>query len=124
MTRVMNAFNAVFRPVWNASASDRSVLAVFSDSGSGIRSEDASRIFTPRFTTKEKGSGIGLMVVERIVREHGGRISFVSTVGEGTKFVIAFPRADVQCRVLPTSEQTHAGKSLLPAGNPAEPEKE
>ncbi|MBP5181835.1 MAG: PAS domain-containing protein [Lentisphaeria bacterium] len=108
----------------SCTSDDRSVLAVFSDSGSGIRSEDASRIFTPRFTTKEKGSGIGLMVVERIVREHGGRISFVSTVGEGTKFVIAFPRADVQCRVLPTSEQTHAGKSLLPAGTPAEPEKE
>lgn len=80
---------------------DRSVLAAFSDKGSGIKREDAARIFTPHFTTKEKGNGIGLMVVERIVREHGGRISFASTVGEGTKFVMAFPRADVRCRVLP-----------------------
>ena len=80
---------------------DRSVLAAISDKGSGIKREDASHIFSPHFTTKEKGNGIGLMVVERIVREHGGRISFASTVGEGTKFVMAFPRADVRSLILP-----------------------
>ncbi|MBO5760970.1 MAG: GHKL domain-containing protein [Lentisphaeria bacterium] len=107
----------------SCSNDDRSVLIAFSDSGSGIKSENASRIFSPRFTTKEKGSGIGLMVVERIVREHGGHISFASTVGEGTKFIIAFPRADVQCRVLPTSEKSGKRKSL-PAGSIAIQEKE
>lgn len=107
----------------SCSSDDRSVLIVFSDSGSGIKSENASRIFSPQFTTKEKGSGIGLMVVERIVREHNGHISFVSTVGEGTKFIIAFPRADVQCRVLPTSEKIQDRKSL-PSGSVSVPEKE
>ena len=107
----------------SCSSDDRSVLTAFSDNGSGIKSENASRIFSPRFTTKEKGSGIGLMVVERIVREHGGHISFASTVGEGTKFIIAFPRADIQCRVLPTAERSDARKSL-PAGNITVSEKE
>lgn len=107
----------------SCSSDDRSVLVAFSDSGSGIKRENASHIFSPQFTTKEKGSGIGLMVVERIVREHGGHISFASTVGEGTKFIIAFPRADIQCRVLPPAEKIDARKSL-PAGESALQEKE
>ncbi len=61
------------------------------DTGGGIPQEQLSRIFEPFYTTKEKGSGLGLMIVQRIVREHGGRIELESRVGEGTRFRIWLP---------------------------------
>ncbi|MSR43451.1 MAG: PAS domain-containing protein [Pedosphaera sp.] len=61
------------------------------DTGGGIPQEQLSRIFEPFYTTKKKGSGLGLMIVQRIVREHGGRIDLESRVGEGTCFRIWLP---------------------------------
>jgi len=78
------------------------------DQGTGIRQEDAQHLFTPFFTTKANGNGIGLMVVERIVRDHGGRLSFDSRLGEGTRFRLAFPVIGSRIRVLPPP-QTDAG---------------
>ena len=85
----------------SCSSDDRSVFVEIADKGRGIRQEDAAQLFKPFFTTKEKGNGLGLMVVERVVREHGGRLSFESKVGEGTKFTIALPRMGARIRVLP-----------------------
>ena len=52
------------------------------DTGGGIPQEQINRIFEPFYTTKKKGSGLGLMIVQRIVRDHGGRIELESHVGQ------------------------------------------
>ncbi|MDR3160807.1 MAG: HAMP domain-containing protein [Spirochaetaceae bacterium] len=61
------------------------------DSGKGISEEEGAHIFTPYFTTKESGTGLGLPIVERIVTDHGGSIWFNSAVGVGTTFFIDLP---------------------------------
>jgi len=61
------------------------------DSGKGISSEDGRLIFTPYFTTKESGTGLGLPIIERIVNDHGGAIWFDSAEGVGTTFYIDLP---------------------------------
>ncbi|MBU4120688.1 MAG: hypothetical protein KKA48_03960 [Proteobacteria bacterium] len=58
------------------------------DTGPGIRREELKQIFTPFFTTKERGVGLGLAVCQRIIRNHGGRIRVKSIPGQGTIFFI------------------------------------
>jgi two-component system sensor histidine kinase HydH len=58
------------------------------DTGQGIRREELKEVFTPFFTTKERGVGLGLAVCQRIVRNHGGRIRVKSIPGRGTIFHI------------------------------------
>jgi two-component system, sporulation sensor kinase E len=70
------------------------------DTGGGIPQEQINRIFEPFYTTKKKGSGLGLMIVQRIVREHGGRIELESRVGEGTSFRIWLPLHERHPRLL------------------------
>jgi signal transduction histidine kinase len=65
----------------------------FYDNGSGISHDNISRIFTPFFTTKEQGSGLGLAFAHRIIKDHGGNITVTSSEGEGTTFVITLPVA-------------------------------
>src|SRR5262245_14374143 len=66
------------------------------DTGIGIPPEDLPRIFDLYFTTKEKGSGIGLSMVFRIVQLHDGEVEVQSTPGGGTKFTLFFPQAITQ----------------------------
>jgi PAS domain S-box-containing protein len=70
-----------------------------SDTGCGIPQEQLNRIFEPFYTTKKKGSGLGLMIVQRIVREHGGLIKLESN-GKGTTFRIWLPLHERQPRLL------------------------
>lgn len=70
------------------------------DTGGGIPPEILNRIFEPFYTTKTKGSGLGLMIVQRIVREHGGRIELESRVGRGTTFRIRIPLHEPLPRLL------------------------
>jgi len=63
------------------------------DSGKGISEQEGRQIFTPYFTTKESGTGLGLPIVERIVTDHGGTIWFDSAEGIGTTFYIDLPSA-------------------------------
>ena len=63
------------------------------DTGNGIPEEHKSRVFSPFFTTKPDGSGLGLVIAKRIVTSHGGRISLESAVGVGTCFHIHLPVA-------------------------------
>jgi nitrogen fixation/metabolism regulation signal transduction histidine kinase len=64
------------------------------DTGKGISKDEGSLIFTPYFTTKESGTGLGLPIVERIVNDHGGAIWFNSAEGMGTTFFIDLPVND------------------------------
>jgi signal transduction histidine kinase len=61
------------------------------DSGCGIAAENLSKLFDPYFTTKVRGFGLGLTVVERIVQEHGGTIEVASSPGKGAAFTIKLP---------------------------------
>ena len=62
------------------------------DTGVGIPAEQLNRIFQPFYTTKKLGTGLGLMIVQRIVRDHGGRIELQSTPNRGTTFRVVLPR--------------------------------
>jgi signal transduction histidine kinase len=75
------------------SARGRRVAVVFTDTGVGIAPADLQRIFDLYFTTKEKGSGIGLSMVYRTVQMHDGEIEVQSTPGSGTTFRMLLPRA-------------------------------
>jgi signal transduction histidine kinase/DNA-binding response OmpR family regulator len=61
------------------------------DTGCGIPTENLSRIFDRYFTTKKEGTGLGLAVVDRIVKAHGGRVSVESKPGKGTTFFVDLP---------------------------------
>ncbi len=67
------------------------VLIIIKDTGAGISKEIISDIFKPFFTTKTRGSGLGLACVERIVKDHKGDISVKSETGSGTEFIITLP---------------------------------
>lgn len=62
------------------------------DTGCGISEENADKIFHPFFTTKEKGSGLGLSIVRKIIEGHRGTIDIQSREGEGTKVEVQLPR--------------------------------
>jgi len=71
-----------------------------SDTGKGIPDEHLKRIFEPFYTTKKKGSGLGLMIVQRVVRAHNGRIELESRAGRGTMFRIWLPLHERKMRLL------------------------
>ncbi len=71
----------------------RRVRLTFTDTGAGIKPEHLKRIFELYFTTKEKGSGIGLSMVYRTVQMHDGEIEVESTPGMGTTFRLLLPQA-------------------------------
>jgi len=80
----------------------------FTDTGGGISPEQMSKIFEPYFTTKASGTGLGLLIVRRIVREHGGEIDLVSDEGKGLTFTVRLPLRDRRARMLPPSSDTEA----------------
>ncbi len=80
---------------------DQQVGVSFADTGQGISPEELGKVFEPYFTTKKTGSGLGLLIVHRIVREHGGEVKFESEQGEGTTVTIYLPRFEKQMRFLP-----------------------
>jgi PAS domain S-box-containing protein len=83
-----------------ARADDDSVFLFFADSGSGIKQEDLIRLFQPYHTTKTGGHGLGLMIAQRIMRDHGGQIGLESKEGLGTVVTLQFPRKDRRVRML------------------------
>jgi len=76
------------------------VLVRFSDTGGGISTENLSRVFEPYFTTKPSGTGLGLLIVRRIVREHGGELSIESSEGKGLTVTIRLPYIGRRVRML------------------------
>jgi len=79
---------------------DDNVYLAFGDTGAGIKQGELSRLFQPYHTTKPGGHGLGLMVVQRIMREHGGQIGIESKESVGTVVTLQFPRKDRRVRML------------------------
>lgn len=69
------------------------VIVEVADNGKGISPEDLQRIFSPFFTTSDRGTGLGLPAVRRVARAHNGRVEVSSTPGSGSTFSIHLPRA-------------------------------
>ncbi|MHB8836047.1 MAG: hybrid sensor histidine kinase/response regulator [Candidatus Methylomirabilia bacterium] len=92
------------------------VVIAIRDNGSGIHEPDLERIFDPYFTTKEKGSGLGLATSYSIVRNHEGRIFATSEVGKGSTFFIYLPAAAAAAaaaRIAASAAKTRAARILL-----------
>jgi signal transduction histidine kinase len=81
-------------------AQEAEILIHVYDTGIGISEEHLSKIFEPYFTTKETGSGLGLTLVFKIVREHQGEITVKSKSGEGSCFTIALPIPQKERRLI------------------------
>lgn len=79
---------------------DTHVLIRFIDTGGGMSAANLSRVFEPYFTTKPSGTGLGLLIVRRIVREHGGELSIESSEGKGLTLTIRLPYIDKRVRML------------------------
>ena len=83
---------------------DTHVLITFVDSGGGMSAANLSRVFEPYFTTKPSGTGLGLLIVRRIVREHGGELSIESGQDKGLTLMIRLPYIDKRMRMLEAGE--------------------
>jgi signal transduction histidine kinase len=83
---------------------DTHVIVRFVDTGGGMSAENLSHVFEPYFTTKPSGSGLGLLIVRRIVREHGGELSIESSQGRGLTLTIRLPFIDKRIRMLEAGE--------------------
>ena len=81
-------------------ADDRDVHVVIRDNGSGMDAATLAHIFEPYQTSKEHGSGLGLMLSRRIVHAHGGEIDVESKPGAGTAFTVRIPRLEKRVRRL------------------------
>jgi PAS domain S-box-containing protein len=84
---------------------DYEYVITIEDNGSGISPEHMGAIFEPYRTTKSSGSGLGLLIVRRIIREHGGEIALESEEGRGTRVIIHLPRAERTVRLLGSPEE-------------------
>jgi len=71
---------------------ENELLITVQDTGQGIPNDIKKKLFTPLFTTKSKGQGFGLAVVKRMTESLGGTVSFESTEGKGTTFIVHLPR--------------------------------
>jgi len=79
---------------------DQNVRVTLRDSGFGMDAEQLAHLFEPYRTSKEHGTGLGLMISSRIVRDHGGDIAAESEPGAGTSFTITLPRIEKRVRAL------------------------
>jgi two-component system, NtrC family, sensor kinase len=79
------------------------------DTGGGIPPGDLTRIFEPFYSTKERGTGLGLAFTQQVVEEHGGSIRCDSAVGEGTTFTLRFPAARAEQTVAITESEGASG---------------
>jgi signal transduction histidine kinase len=94
MNVVLNAYDAMPEGGTlgvSTSLNDSSVIISVSDTGQGIPGKDMAKMFKPFFTTKVKGTGLGLPIIKGIIERHGGRIELESCFGEGTTVTLALP---------------------------------
>ncbi|MBN1473669.1 MAG: hypothetical protein JW914_03555 [Syntrophaceae bacterium] len=76
------------------------IIVRISDTGCGMAADEIERIFSPEYTTKEKGVGLGIPLASEIIRGHGGEIRVISREGEGTTFEVILPRERLNDRPL------------------------
>jgi len=69
----------------------KNLTVAIADTGTGIPQDTIKKIFLPFFTTKDKGVGLGLALVHKIVLSHGGRLEVESAEGKGTEFTVIIP---------------------------------
>jgi signal transduction histidine kinase len=67
------------------------VTLAFADTGEGLSVLDLDKVFTPLFSTKQGGLGLGLALTRRIIEEHGGKVGFTSTRGLGSEVSLYLP---------------------------------
>jgi PAS domain S-box-containing protein len=95
---------------------DGEIAIAVRDSGRGIPPENLSKIFEPYFTTKENGSGLGLTLVFKIIREHKGEITVKSKEGEGSCFTLTLPVPQKERKLLTAGgESPNAPSSIMRA---------
>jgi len=82
----------------------------FSDIGCGLSIESIGEIFNSFHTSKKTGTGLGLMIVERVVREHNAEIVVNSKINKGTSFIIRFPRNERRMRMLNSPKSSQINK--------------
>lgn len=92
--------------VVNGFYNDDYVVLEFSDTGHGISADKLNRMFDPFKSFKKGGTGLGMMIIERVLRVHGAEMSVDTKEGEGTAIVIKFPRPGRRIRVLNAAEPT------------------
>lgn len=83
-----------------ATVDDEFVFIHIADTGHGIPEEELAHVFEPYFTTKDGGHGLGMMIAERIMRDHGGQIGIDSREGVGTVVTLQFPQKHRRVRLL------------------------
>jgi len=91
---VLNAIDATAKGgVIDVAAAVRGdqVVVTVRDDGAGIAEDQRGRVFSPYFTTKKQGTGLGLFVSRKLVAQHGGQVDFESSAGQGTTFTIRLP---------------------------------
>jgi two-component system sensor histidine kinase HydH len=93
LTNAIQSMDSVGQIQIRIQDNDKQVLIEVKDSGLGIPADILPRIFEPLFTTKQTGTGLGLLSCRNIVEQHQGTISVQSTVGKGTTFKISLPNA-------------------------------
>lgn len=82
------------------------IKIIFKDNGIGVPEDKLDKIFEPYYTTKVKGSGLGLMSVHRVIREHGGQIDIKSKIGKGTTVTILLPSEPIGPKLLPPGRKS------------------
>ena len=87
---------------------DRYILT-FTDDGTGMDESTAARVFEPYFTTKSNGTGLGMAMSYKIIKEFSGDISVTSALGEGTKFTISIPVPQMEKKLLEFKDCSSAG---------------
>jgi len=83
-----------------ARSDDEWVVLEVADTGVGISAEKLTRVFDAYYTTKADGNGLGLLIVLRILRAHGGRVDVASAPGKGTTVTLRFPQKHRRVRLL------------------------
>ncbi|MGB0144805.1 MAG: sensor histidine kinase, partial [Akkermansiaceae bacterium] len=114
-TQIKQALYNVIRNAYQALDQDNGEIAIRShtndyevtlsiaDNGTGISPESMGAMFEPFRTTKTEGTGLGMLIVRRILREHGGELEVESEEHVGTKVTLYFPRSDKKVRLLEKS---------------------
>ena len=87
---------------------DEFVYLMIGDTGIGISEADISRVFQPYYSTKDGGSGLGMMICQRIMREHGGQIGIDSRESVGTLVTLQFPQKHRRIRMLGEGSETES----------------